>query len=217
MTPVLETVTPSVRARGAQARAAIYGFLSRLYRNEPDHLLVDHLRNPDVLRHLVNAGLDLNGEEWLESSAEHVAEVLADDYTRLFLVPGNRIVLNESAHRQEDGSLMGHWTAQVRRLIDSLGFSINNEWSILPDHISIELELMQRLAYAEALFWETDSSASGLESRERQRTFVRDHLAVWVPGLCEAIETRAKTAFYRALARLTRLFILSEIRQLGCH
>jgi TorA maturation chaperone TorD len=168
-----------------------------------------------VFKKLVEAGMDLDEEELFGPPAAEVAERLASDYTTLFISPGDRILLYESIHREEDGSLMGESTVQVEGLISSLGLTIDDRWTDLPDHLSIELELMQKLAGAEAGFWDGSDVASATDCGARQQALLNDHIAAWVPTLFDAIEFHANTAFYRAVARLTRKFIEAEKRTLG--
>jgi TorA maturation chaperone TorD len=208
-----ETARLEARADRARETGAIYGLLARLYRREPDRQLVDDLRDPGVLRNLVEAGMAIDEEEFLAPPADLVAESLARDYTVLFFSPDSRIPLNESVHRPEDGSLLGESTVEVGRLIRSLGISIDERWSGLPDHLSIELEIMQRLAETEAVHRASHRTEVAETCAARQRSFLNDHLAAWVPGLCDTIEAQASTVFYQALARLTRAFIQQQLSE----
>ena len=50
--------------------------------------------------------------------------------------------------------------------------------------------------------------------RRTQQTFVRDHLLVWMPRMCDDLEARAKSGLYRGLAQTTRRFLSLEREEL---
>jgi TorA maturation chaperone TorD len=215
MNPDVDVETANSKASQARLRSTIYGFLARLFRREPGMQLVEYLRTPEGYRSLREAGMDLGREELFESPAEQLAESLAGDYRALFTSPGDRIALNESIHGGEDGCFMGESTIRVGEFIKSLGLTIEENWTDFPDHISVEFELMERLAEAEASLRDKNDSGMADQCSSRQQAFLSDHIGKWVPQLCDSIEARARTPFYRQLARLTKTFICEEKRLFG--
>jgi TorA maturation chaperone TorD len=211
MRPSSEIADANGDSGRARQRSLTYGLLACFFRREPDRELAQYLRNPGVFPHLVEAGMDLDPEELLAPPLHRVADTLADDYSALFVSPAERIVLNESVHRPEEGALMGKATVLVKELIRSLGLILDEGWTDLPDHLSVELEIMQDLADTEADTIGRNDTGLVAECRARQVAFLRDHLGKWVPGVCDEMRARAKTSFYRELARLTKSFILEEM------
>jgi TorA maturation chaperone TorD len=198
------------RAREARWRAFICGFLSRSFRREPDRRFVEDLRKPEVIEALVAVGMKLDRDELLGGPAEAVGGKLAEDYTQLFLVPGDRISLNESVHRGEEGSLLGESTVQVERFIRALGLHLDESWTELPDHLAIEFEVMRRMAGREADLWEGEDREAASRCIAQQTAFLDEHINPWVPRICAAIELRTGTVFYRELARMTAALIREE-------
>jgi len=215
MEPAMKVIESNDRARRVRERGAIYGLLACLYRREPNRDLISELRRPDVYRQLVGAGMELDADELLAPAIEQVVTRLGEDYAALFIAPGTRIPLNESVHREGEGSFMGNSTIHVRRFIRSLGMNIDARWTEFADHLAIEFEIMQRLADAEADGCERKDADLAADCAARQRTLLDEHISQWVPGLCDAIERGAGSTFYRELARLTRSFVEREIDALG--
>ncbi len=52
--------------------------------------------------------------------------------------------------------------------------------------------------------------AAAAQSRAHQQAFLREHIGTWVPQLGGRLAARAKTSFYRELARVTRAFLELE-------
>jgi TorA maturation chaperone TorD len=213
MDPVTATAPRESEAESARRRGSIYGLLARFFRREPDARVVGGLREPGVFESLVEAGMCLDRAELIEPPVPDVVETLAADYTALFLAPSTRIPLNESVHRPEDGSLLGESTLQVKECLRTLGLRIDERWGDLPDHLSIELEIMQWLAEGEADHRGSAAPEVANELAVRQEAFLDGHLVRWVPDLCDRIEARAVTRFYGEVARVTRAFVLADARR----
>jgi TorA maturation chaperone TorD len=73
---------------------------------------------------------------------------------------------------------------------------IDEEISIIPDHISAELLFMSYLI------------ENGLT--EHRIKFLREHLFRWVPEYCDEIQRHANSAFYKEVANILKEFILSD-------
>jgi TorA maturation chaperone TorD len=113
----------------------------------------------------------------------------------------------------------------VKRFIEMTGLSFKNNWESLPDHITIELELMQRLAAHEAGLWgpgPPDPSDDGknidmqlCRCLRAQEQFLREHLCVWVPKFCERVLEASAGRFYMEMAKLTESVVLSDVEQVA--
>ena len=188
----------------SRQRSSVYGLLALLYRHEPDEDLVRSLRQPEILRGLEEAGLTLNVNELCDGSIEAVIQRLETEYTRLFVGPGKHVVLNESVHLESEGLFWGDSTVSVKDFIESMGLNLNVEWGGLPDHISIELELMQHLTNHEAELWIENDLDSVRRCIGTEREFMQKHLLQWVPRLCDMILDQNPLSFYCEVSQFTK-------------
>lgn len=197
-------------ADDARAHADVYGLLATLFQEEPSQALLGQMKAPDFAKLMSELGIDL-GEEFANGTEAELAEDLAVEYARLFLGPGSHISPHESVHHQKDGgdwgSLWGSETVKVKRFIESVGVEYAPRYTGMPDHISVELEFLQKLAQAEAdalakKDWERTRQALTLEQR-----FIDEHLSQWVPDFCDKISDRARLPFYREMAGLLNGFL----------
>ncbi len=194
----------------ARQRSSVYGLLALLYRHEPDEDLVRSLRQPEILRGIEEAGLTLNVNELREGSIEAVIQRLGTEYARLFIGPGKHVNLNESVYRDSEGLLWGKSTVAVKGFIEATGLDLDVEWSGLPDHISIELELMQRLTDHEAKLWIENDLDSVRQCIGTEREFMQRHLLQWVPLLCDMILDQNPLSFYCEISQFTKNFVFFD-------
>ncbi len=119
----------------------------------------------------------------------------------------------------------------MRRLISFSGFSraaglaFQGNWDSIPDHVSVELELMQRLTEYEATLWDQTSSRqdhSSADCQEQlrrclrmQEQFLRDHLCKWIPQFTKRVVGSVPGGFYPQMAELTESIVASDLEFLG--
>ncbi|MDT7944538.1 MAG: molecular chaperone TorD family protein [Dehalococcoidia bacterium] len=108
----------------------------------------------------------------------------------------------------------GHYARDRMRVMEELVrfyhfFGLRLRPGHLPDHITVLLEFMQRLAAAEAA-----SGADAPSLRRAQRDFLARHLLWWVPQLARSVARRQAPRFYKALTALTARFLGSDQRYL---
>jgi len=199
-------------------RSNIYGLLAAIYRREMTAGLLKQIKDPSMLGVLSNLGLKLNNG-FLETPEHQLLEDLAVEYARLFIGPGKHISPHESVHHKRDdgqwGQLWGQSTAEVKKFIESAGLSYQSEYTGLPDHISVELEFMQQVTLAEEKAWEGDDKNLALACLEKEKKFIEEHLAGWIPVFCEKVINGAELPFYRLMAELTKKFIEFEKNEVG--
>jgi TorA maturation chaperone TorD len=197
-------------AEDARAHGDVYGLLTTLFREEPTQAILGQMKTPTFGALMSELGIDL-GEDFANGSEAALAEELAVEYARLFLGPGSHISPHESVHHHGDGgdwgSLWGSETVKVKRFIESVGVEYASDYAGIPDHISVELEFLQKLAHAEAdalakKDWERARQALTLEQR-----FIDEHLTQWVPFFCDKVMDSAKLPFYREMAGLLKGFL----------
>ena len=198
------------QAHNASQRANLYGFLATLYRAEPDSELIHRLADADYLALLRAAGADLDAAYFQRPEAE-VLEELAIEYTRLFIGPGKHVSPHASANMpDEGGTLWGRSTTDAVARIREAGLDYDPDYHGLPDHISVEFELMAALAGREAEAWRAGEEAAALSQREFQASFVEEHLRHWLPQFCRRIIERAELPLFGEMAKLTAAFLEAE-------
>lgn len=191
----------------AQLRSSVYGILSLIYRQEVTEDLIEKIRDPSFLETLSELGLELDNEFKRKPKNELLLD-LQTTYTKLFLGPGKHILACESAHRKDDtGSFWGEATPRVKRFIEATGLEFKKGYGGIPDHISIELEFMQRLTQKESLAWKKKDHDLAVRCLEVERSFMNEHLSEWVPEFCHKVTEESENSFYKQMAKLTEKFI----------
>jgi TorA maturation chaperone TorD len=128
----------------------------------------------------------------------------------LFLGPGKHISAHESIYTEIDGEVGGLWgakTVEVKKFIETTGLDYESKFTGLPDHISVELEFMRKLAEWEATKWPDDDSESAIYCLKVQKKFIEEHLLKWAPKLCGEIIEKTTMPFYREMAEVTNDFL----------
>ena len=117
------------------------------------------------------------------------ADELAADYAAIYLTNAYRASPCESVWRDEDGLMLQQPTFDVRDFFRRNRLAAANWREMSDDHIALELEFLAALL-------ERSDAAEALR-------FLDKHIMIWVPAFAQAVESRAATTFYRALAGLT--------------
>ncbi len=219
------------------ARGNMYGFLSTIYLQAPTQDLVLKILDVEFLDELASLFsdspvADLNN---YAAAIDHDKELalIKQDYMGLFAVPAGRYVTPfEDVYRgtrmdghQERGPLLGTQAIAVKIMYRMAGAEMDLTCKELPTHIGVELAFMSYLCEKEAAAINNERGAvspdkeagTALDSkiyRELQGRFLQAHLNNWYPQLNLAIQEKAKTHFYRALARVTEEFIARDTENL---
>ena len=202
----------------ALSRSNCYGLLALVFRDTPTCEIVTRLRNPPLADVLKSIGYDIT--QHLTGKLEAVIARLHEQYTQTFVGPGPHISLYASVYRDNEGQLWGDSTVWVKRFIERTGLSFRDNWDSIPDHITIELELMQRLTAYEAQLWVPNSSRDSENTEKQlcqclqvQEQFLSEHLCTWIPQFCERMLEASTSLFYREMARLTKSIVISDVEQ----
>lgn len=188
----------------------LHGFLGTVFRLEVTAAFLGHLRSEGIRTTLKAVGVEL-GERVFEGTQEDVLEELAVEYAALFVGPGGHISPHESVYKAgSTGGLWGKETVAVKRYIEALGFKYNDDFSGIPDHVSVELELMSELSKRESVAWERGDKDQAADCLKYQQEFMRDHLSTWIYTFCDKVITTAQLPFYREIARLLADFLAGE-------
>ncbi len=209
--------------RQAVSRSNCYGLLALVFRDVPTAEIVAQLRTTPLAEVLSHLGYDAQKDFAGELGA--VTKRLGEQYTQTFAGPGHHVSLYASVHRGE-GQLWGDSTVWVKRFIETTGLSFRNNWDSIPDHIAIELELMQRLTANEAELRVQVASAPVNEDKQKsirllqkclqaQELFLSEHLCKWIPQFYERVLEICPSAFYREVAGLTNAIVLSDVEHMA--
>jgi TorA maturation chaperone TorD len=204
----------------AISRSNCYGLLVLIFRDVPTSEVVAQLKAAPLAETLGHLGYDLTQD--LAGELETVTERLCEQYTQTFVGPGPCVSPYASVHHRDEGRLWGDSTVRVKRFVEMTGLSFNDNWQSIPDHIAIELELMQRLAAHEAQLWSnlSDPSLNRKNVGKRlyhclqaQEQFLRDHLCKWIPQFCGRVLEISCSRFYQKMASLTEAIVLADVEQ----
>ena len=204
------------KAEGARIRSNIYGFLSSMFREEISAERLRQIKGPDIKEVLSEMGIQY--EIFSKKDQDQLLEDLAVEYARLFLGPDKHISPHEAVHHQrDDGDWGAHWggsTVDVKKFIETTGLEYKQEYSGMPDHISVELDFMKEAAGREAQAIEEKDWEGALYCQKMEKKFICDHLIKWIPAFCDKIISQAEISFYGDLADVTKDFITLESEEI---
>ena len=204
------------KAEGARIRSNIYGFLSSMFREEISAERLSQIKDPAIKEVLSEMGIQY--DIFSKKDQDQLLEDLAVEYTRLFLGPDKHISPHEAVHHQRDDGDWGvHWggsTVDVKKFIETTGLEYKQEYSGMPDHISVELDFMKEAAGREAKALEEKDWEGALYCQKMEKKFIYDHLIKWIPAFCDKIITQAEISFYGDLADVTKDFITLESEEI---
>jgi len=198
----------------AEQRRSVYAWLALVYLHEPTGDFARMLKNQQILSFLNEVGIDVD-QRMHGDDEEGWLEELEMEYTRLFIGPGEHVSPYESVWHDDGGMLWGKTTAEIKKFIESLGLKYRTEWSGLPDHVGVELELMHRLITREHEAWMQRDRQNALLCLEIENKFVDEHLSRWIPRFCERVIHESFLDFYKQVAQLTEEFIEFDRKQIN--
>ena len=185
-----------------RARAEHYAVLSRLFASAPD---ADFLHKLPALAAAWGGSGNALGQAWLmlrDAALNTDAELLEDEYTRLFLTIGRPDVMLFGSFYMA-GFLMEGPVVELRADLAELGLGRRLGVTESEDHIAALCDVMRHLIV-------TGPDAAGLG---RQQLFFTRHIAPWFEALCDALERAPDARFYPRTAALVRAFF--EIERLA--
>jgi TorA maturation chaperone TorD len=200
-------------------RAAIYLFLSRIFREEVDLESLKNLKrsltklktdNPQMAAPYERLNSFLQGVE----IDRELIEELSADYASLFLGIGRHPAHPyESVYRSGEGIVMRESRNEVLKVYHAEGVHKTKEFKEPEDHIAIELEFMGYLCLKMKERADQNEGNELLRLLGVQRDFLGKHLVTWVPEFCDDImESFAEKNFYKAIGEITKHYILLDER-----
>ena len=141
--------------------------------------------------------------------------MLAVDRTRLFrgLSPGYGPPPPYESVHTEGQFVMGKNTCEVMKDYLQDGYSLPQGWWDMPDYVGIELDFLGHLYQREALAWQEAGREDASYWEDRQRYFLQEHAMKWMPDLCDVVIKEAATDFYKAVAEITKAFVILEVQR----
>jgi TorA maturation chaperone TorD len=136
------------------------------------------------------------------------ADAAAADHYAVF---GLNLFAFESVFVDPECRLSGHVTHRVAESCATLGFQ--PPAGMEADALATELSCIAFLCGAEADAWEDRQTGAAEQARRLQRDFLRNHLLVWLPPLCEAL-ARQERPVYAALGPLLATLCLDHYGEL---
>lgn len=207
----METKT-EMMADSARSRSTIYGLLTAVFREEPSETFINELRDPRMSGVFSEMRVEL-GDSFYSSSGSELTEDLGVEFARLFIGPGSHISAHESVFTKNEsgaGALWGERTVRVKKFIETAGLVYEPKFTGIPDHISVELEFMQKLSEWEAEKWQEDDSDGANYCLGVQKKFVDEHLSQWASNFCEQVIEEAELPFYREMSKVTKAFLEAD-------
>jgi TorA maturation chaperone TorD len=204
-------------AETATSRSNIYGLLAAVFRAEPSAAFLAQVKSSEFANALESLDLSLGGD-FQDTPCDQLAEGLAVEYTRLFIGPGPHISPHESMNMEfenpMEGTLWGPQTVKVKKFIEAAGLEYDESFGGMPDHVSAELEFMQRLATKEAEAWEEPNEEFATNILKIEERFLDEHLSRWISRFCETVIETSEHPFYQGFAEVTKGFLEYEGKSL---
>lgn len=201
-------------------RHYLYELLKHVFGNEPNLELMDILTNEHTKEAIEltleeddnNLGtyLDLLTElrRAMSTDAGGILDKMKSEYTYLMIGP-NKLPAPpwESVYRTKERLLFQECTLIVRRAYLKYQFLPSNYPHEADDHIALELDFMAHLAKLTLECFENN----GIEEVKRlladQKSFLDEHLLVWIDQFADQIQNSRTHYFYPQIALLTKQLI----------
>jgi TorA maturation chaperone TorD len=181
------------------ARADLYGLLATLLCAPPSQALLDTIASAQ------DQGEGVLGQAWadlVKACRTARAEAVREEYEQLFIGVGKPEVMLYGSYYIA-GFLMEKPLAVLRTDLARLGLQRADAVVESEDHIAALCEVMRYLIASD------DAIHANLAT---QKQFFCDHMQMWVPGLCTALESHPQVKFYLPVARLARSFFEIEMQ-----
>ncbi len=188
--------------------------LAVLHDHEPDHTLIQHLKELDFPFCLTIIPEQSPGSEALllmEESLAHLGkhsdtqtlDELAADYASIYLNHNISASPEESVWLDEDGLMCQQSMFEVRGWYQRYGLEIKN-WRQRPDdHLVYELQFIA---------WLLDKN-NDMQTLEQISVFMDEHLLRWLGKFSERVMSRCDTQYFASIAALTGAYC-EELRNI---
>jgi TorA maturation chaperone TorD len=223
----MTTISTQVQAQ-AQSRAAIYGFLTWLFLEQPDADFVTRLLENEVQDHINSLSskitpdsrmLDglkrmrlslMNGES---RTTEELCRTLAIEHTRLMRGIGSSYgppPPYESLYRSPETGDDHACLLQLTEFYHRAQVAIPAEDAERADYLGVELDLMRLLCEEECRSLEQGNTNEALNYSTLQQHFLYEHLLAWAPRFCASFIAHTPKGFYHGVALFLLGFLEAE-------
>ncbi|MEA3370319.1 MAG: molecular chaperone TorD family protein [Campylobacterota bacterium] len=191
-----------------QARANIYGLLSRVLLQELDLETFKMIKEDE---NILDFFPTLKEWEPLASMDEKklLDEVINPDFVNLSIL---HLIPYETFYTRDDQMIETGGANPVTDIYSAYDFMVDYEVArtVSSDHIGIELEFMHHLVNAEMAASEQDDKKAVAELIKAQHEFLNKHLLQWAPMYLINMKYEARTPLYYDGAEMALEFILSD-------
>jgi TorA maturation chaperone TorD len=210
--PALETLQTLTKIR-----RDFYGLLSSAYIHIPEKTIFELKWEPavELLRYpqegseeafkQIQKGLNLVKPSGSKKDRidEEILTNLSRDWTRLFrgVIRDGILPPYESLYQAE--RLQKKTAQEINRLFSKMGVQVPDEWHQPSDYIGVELDFMRLLCEKEWRHRDNGERNALREAVETEKSFLEDHLTLWVPIFCERMLKEAREEYYLGIAHLT--------------
>ncbi len=196
-----------------QARANMYGLLSRLLIEEIDFYTLEKIKENQDLMDLFPRTKEWK-LFWEKDTQKLIEEDLNVDFTTVFILNAYPY---ESVFVNDEGYINPTITNPALMFYREHGYSIdlNETRALSPDHIAIEMEFMMTLIQEEINAIARENEEEIKKLRKIQKDFLREHLANWGSIYLLSAKELAETPFYQDVCDLALDFILNDYEYLS--
>jgi len=191
-----------------QARANIYGLLSRVLLQELDVKTLKMIKEDENI-------LDFfpTLKEWAPlgevEETKLLEEYINPDFVNLSIL---HLIPYETFYTRDDQMIETGGANPVTDIYSAYDFIVDYEAArtVSSDHIGIELEFMHHLVYAEMQAAGENDEKAVAEFQRVQHEFLNKHLLQWAPMYLINMKYEARTPLYYDGAEMALEFILSD-------
>lgn len=136
--------------------------------------------------------------------------VVQGEYVSRFLVnrAGIPAPIYESAYERAEAT--GWVLAQLETEYAHQGLVPSPELREPPDHVAVELEFMSFLCSHEAQAWEEDAPSEAARALRTQRSFLKRHLARWLPEFAGRLGDVERDSVFTTIAEAALAFVARD-------
>ena len=198
-------------------RSNLYGLLSSVYIQIPDRktLTMDWkpasklrefpIEGAEEVQKEIEKGLRLI-RDYVSKNDLHLEKCLINlskDWTHLFRGVDIKGPLPPYESIYRIGRLQEKPSQEIHRLFAKRGIRIPEQWHQPPDYIGVGLDFMRLLCIKEQEAWERKRLDSVYEVLEEEKSFLENHLGLWISIFCKKMAKEAHEGFFKGIARLT--------------
>jgi TorA maturation chaperone TorD len=194
-----------------QSRMEVYRLLADCYHLPGLNFPVKLARLHDAMKRVCCQAADYVRQMKKDIAQLDDPQSLMIDYARLFMGPYKLLAPPYgSVYLDGEHLVMGKSTLDARQRYRKAGVAVAGDFKEAPDHIAVELEFMHFLIFNELEAMAGQNREGVVSSLEKQRSFLEDHLGLWVSEFASSVEHNAATSFYQNAAKATKVFVADD-------